>query len=83
MIIEDSWDAVIDHSERVTVDQHTCGPLDVECEFCHSLNFIAEKPQDRVFTKCCQKGKVILPDLKPYPDELFALITGTSSPVQK
>lgn len=39
---------------------HTCGQLNIICEFCQSKNFIDERPTDRKFTQCCRKGKVKL-----------------------
>ncbi|MEI7488175.1 MAG: hypothetical protein WCJ72_12340 [Chryseobacterium sp.] len=70
-----------------SVAHHSCGPLDVVCQFCGSRNFAAERPADRKFTSCCRKGKVKLS--KPlddngveleYPDFLRALLSDSSHP---
>jgi PIF1-like helicase/Helitron helicase-like domain at N-terminus len=42
-------------------DEHYCGLMNVECQFCHSLNFKDEQPPDKKFSICCHKGKVNLP----------------------
>ena len=43
-------------------DQHDCGEFDVLCTSCRSRNFAAEQPSDGLFTSCCRKGKVMLPN---------------------
>ena len=59
-------------NDETTVQEHNCGPMDVRCNFCGSRNFIAEKPSDNKFTKCCQKGKVHLPE--PLPDHQYPVL---------
>ena len=50
--------------------------MDQICEYCQAYHFIGELPQDKKYSICCHKGKVQLPKLKEYPNELFELITG-------
>lgn len=66
---------------------HSCGALDVLCEYCQSKNFVAERPTDKKFTLCCRKGKIKLP--KPidihgnelaYPDFLRDLMSNRQNP---
>ena len=45
------------------------GPLTSVCEHCHALKFEDEKS-----FKCCHEGKVSLPNLEPYPQELSDLM---------
>jgi hypothetical protein len=53
--------------DELIQEEHYCGKMDDICEFCHSKNFCLERPSDRKFTNCCQKGKVVLPPFKEYP----------------
>src|SRR5579863_300527 len=53
----------------VTVDESTipefdCGNLTEICQFCNSRNFSKERPSDKMFTVCCNKGRVILPQIQ-------------------
>lgn len=32
--------------------------MNVECQFCHSINFSAEESPDKTFKYCCHKGAV-------------------------
>ena len=45
------------------------GPMTSVCEHCLALKFEAEKS-----FKCCNEGKVSLPNLEPYPQELSDLM---------
>src|SRR5579875_2123471 len=41
--------------------QHSCGGLEFQCSHCHAKHFDDERTKtDKVFTKCCNKGKVRL-----------------------
>lgn len=51
------------------VNPFSLGKMDKECSFCHALHFAGENPN------CCHKGKVTLPPLAPYPQELMQLLT--------
>lgn len=86
--------AMLDFQYQVTnlnendVDLHSCGPLNVICEFCHSRNFIGERPSDGLFTSCCRKGKVMLPkeyDINGnelnYPPFLEDFLTNPANPL--
>ncbi|CAK9299005.1 unnamed protein product [Gordionus sp. m RMFG-2023] len=48
--------------------------MNIICQFCFSMNFIAERPTDGKFTQCCHKGKVNLTQI-PYPPYLKNLIS--------
>jgi hypothetical protein len=65
--------SVVDES---CVVEHYCGEMDAVCEFCHAKNFHDERPPDRKFTSCCQKGKVELPQFRDYPLLLKNLLMG-------
>ena len=45
------------------------GPMTSVCEHCHALKF-----EDENSFKCCHGGKVSLPNLEPYPQELSDLM---------
>ena len=51
---------------------HFLGNMSQICEHCSGLKF-----QDELF-KCCHGGKVSLPDISEYPDELRELMTGNT-----
>lgn len=66
---------------------HTCGPMNVICQFCQSKNFIAERPTDGKFNSCCHKGKIKLPrptnasgEPLEYPEFLRSLLMDTNNP---
>ncbi|XP_057310488.1 uncharacterized protein LOC130648452 [Hydractinia symbiolongicarpus] len=50
---------------------HTLGPMSDTCPYCSSKKF-----QNEGNFKCCQSGKVALPELNEYPEELTHLLTG-------
>ena len=51
-----------------TVDQFTAGKMDKKCTDCSALHFAKEKKN------CCHGGKVLLPPLAPYPEEMRELL---------
>ena len=53
---------------------HYIGEMNSLCPHCGALKF----PNENLF-KCCHNGKVSLPALKPYPDELKNLLLGNSA----
>lgn len=66
---------------------HSCGQLNIVCNFCQSKNFIEERPDDNKFNQCCRKGKVMLK--KPtdtngneltYPTFLRDLLSNRNNP---
>ena len=65
------------------IDFHSLGSMNVECPNCHALHFLAEK----LFHSCntsptfgvfCLQGKVHLPPLPLFPQELIDLYTNPS-----
>jgi hypothetical protein len=65
--------ASIDNFMERHITQHTCGALDSICQFCGAKHFAIERPQDKLFTTCCHKGKVHLEQIKVAPliEQLF------------
>ena len=57
------------------VQQHFCGNLQLLCTFCGAKHFPGEHPADKLFTTCCQKGKVTLDPIRISP-LLRTLMTG-------
>jgi len=49
------------------VEQHNCGSLSIQCEFCKAKHFAAERPINGKFPTCCHKGKVALPPIRSQP----------------
>ncbi|XP_053568401.1 uncharacterized protein LOC128657987 [Bombina bombina] len=49
------------------VPMHTCGQLNVYCTFCMAKHFPEEQPSDKLFNKCCNKGKITLPHIQISP----------------
>ncbi|KMQ87777.1 hypothetical protein RF55_12854 [Lasius niger] len=68
---------LIAKENEINVTVHTLGQMNVECQFCKSLNFECEKSKDGKFTYCCQKGKL---KLKPIncPDFIKKLYMGNN-----
>ena len=66
------WPARIISEEHVTL--HDCGEMNVICGECGAKHFKEEKPQDKKFTQCCKKGRVILPRPKECPEPLAKLM---------
>ena len=54
------------------------GPMDRCCRFCRALNFKNESPG-----LCCANGKVKLPELRPPPEPLLSLVSGTTPTSRK
>ncbi|XP_035713810.1 uncharacterized protein LOC118438127 [Folsomia candida] len=53
--------AIVDNLEESMVELHTMGEMNVLCEFCNAKHFANERPTDKKFTVCCNKGKVKIP----------------------
>lgn len=51
------------------------GSMDQICSHCKARHFKGERSQEKQFTTCCAKGKVILPEPGPFPELLEAFIT--------
>lgn len=69
----------------ILVEEHYCGAMDSICRFCGALHFAAERSSDGLFTQCCQKGKVILPEdefgnVLHYPPFLQSLLSNPADP---
>ncbi|OXA46564.1 hypothetical protein Fcan01_18731 [Folsomia candida] len=56
--------ASINRFNEADLQQHNCIALIAICSFCGAKHFLMERPQDKKFTQCCQKGKVVLPPIK-------------------
>ena len=55
--------------------------MDQLCSHCGSKMFALESVgnvQQKKFSLCCNQGKVNLPQIRPPPEELYSLFTGTS-----
>lgn len=63
---------------KIIIERHSCGQLNVECQYCKALHFPGEKPSDGKFKTCCHKGKVKL-ERPPYPETLKRLLFDVSS----
>ena len=59
---------------RGQIDTHSLGNLTLECKYCTAMHFPAEaNKNDKNFSMCCQKGKVLLPFLQPPAPEVREL----------
>ena len=65
------------NNERLSVCEFYLGKMDTVCPYCRSFNFHQETLGEH-FSKCCHKGKVILPSLMTMPEEIQDLMTGSS-----
>ena len=54
--------------------RHTLGEFNVPCAHCRALKFVNEKN-----FKCCCEGKVSLPDLLEFPEQLRNLLSSDSA----
>lgn len=72
---------VITNDIEERFSEHYCGPMNLICSFCSAKHFSGELPQDKMFSDCCQKGKVDLTfqNSEPYPGILHELLTGKHS----
>lgn len=64
-----NYDSAVDYHEFPAVQ---IGAMSVECVHCSALKFPGETPGF-----CCSKGQIKLPTLKPPPEPLQSLVTGT------
>ncbi|XP_053567008.1 LOW QUALITY PROTEIN: uncharacterized protein LOC128656868 [Bombina bombina] len=67
--IPNQYNASYNHSlfNEDNVQMHTCGQLNVFCKFCMAKHFPEEQPSDKLFNKCCNKGKITLPHIQISP----------------
>ncbi|XP_021953640.1 uncharacterized protein LOC110850511 [Folsomia candida] len=56
--------AVVESPDEDTVVLHNLGNMNVSCEFCNAINFLQERPVDKKFTVCCNKGKLRIPNFE-------------------
>lgn len=65
--------------------RHTCGEMDVACRYCGAKHYAGEAVEPRsgeqrpAFGMCCAHGDVALPPIRPPPDYLADLLSGTST----
>jgi len=59
--------AINDLLDESSVLEYNCSNLNILCNFCNANFFAGEQPQDKLFTQCCHKGKVVLEDIKVSP----------------
>ena len=73
-----------DNYDENKVEIHNCGLMNVECQFCHSLNFAEEKSSDNIFNYCCHKRTVLLDDEneahREFPPLLKELLSNPNHP---
>jgi len=55
------------HLNENIIQPHDAGKLNTICSSCNAKHFLGERPTDKCFTQCCQKGKVTLPPIKLAP----------------
>ncbi|XP_021967368.1 uncharacterized protein LOC110862486 [Folsomia candida] len=67
--------AIIDNLEESIVELHNMGEMNVLCEFCNAKHFARERPTDKKFTVCCNKGKVKIQNFATY-EYIKRLLTG-------
>lgn len=53
---------------------HDLGLMNKSCQFCNAMHFEKEKKRDSLFTECCGRGQIVLPELSEYPDLLQQLL---------
>lgn len=56
------------------------GKMTERCQFCFSKFFPSERPDDGLFTICCQKGKLKLPPPIKYDAQLRDMMTNPNNP---
>ena len=66
---EDQQNIFIGRVFPPNIDPFTLGTMETRCNYCNALHFANEK---RI---CCHGGKVLLPPLAPYPEDLRQLLT--------
>lgn len=65
------------------IRSHSCGKMDQECTYCHSVHFKDEKPTDGSYKYCCRKGTVLFDAAThhhPFPPYLQELFRNTEHP---
>lgn len=60
--------AASSNMEIKKTDQHSLGSMDVLCTNCNARHFQTEMTTRKTFSGCCSAGRVVLPDLYPYPE---------------
>lgn len=62
----------IENEESVVT--HHCGKMNLICQYCGARYIIAEKPENRKFSLCCYKKKLILLPQEFFPELLYRLL---------
>ena len=62
------------NDQNILPVRHTLGEFNVPCAHCRALKFINEKN-----FKCCSEGKVSLPDLLEFPEQLRNFLSSDSA----
>jgi hypothetical protein len=63
----------IARQNEILPERHNLGPMNAVCEYCNAKKF-----QNETNMNCCEKGKVRLENLHPYPNELMQLMSGNT-----
>ncbi|KAF9745488.1 hypothetical protein NGRA_3552, partial [Nosema granulosis] len=67
----------------IEVNEHYCGTMEHECEYCGALHFEGESNVHGLFKSCCHFGKVKLQRSRRYPEHLQNLLTNKTNPNAK
>ena len=70
----------IDTFDETAIQQHYCGPCNIECTNCKALHWKLEETTKSKYNKCYRGGDVLLDRVKPLPPFLASLIERTAQP---
>ncbi|UYV80502.1 hypothetical protein LAZ67_19000358, partial [Cordylochernes scorpioides] len=75
---DDKFKGYIIKGNSIIIEKNYLGGLTEICEYCYSKNFKLERPMDKKFNYCCQKGKLVHLHKPKYPVFLRNLLTENS-----
>ncbi|UYV73090.1 hypothetical protein LAZ67_10001791, partial [Cordylochernes scorpioides] len=75
---DDKFKGYIIKGNSIIIEKNYLGGLTEICEHCYSKNFKLERPMDKKFNYCCQKGKLVHLHKPKYPVFLRNLLTENS-----
>ena len=70
----------IDTFDETTIQQHYCGPCNIECTNCKALHWKLEETTKGKYNKCCRGGEVLLDRVQPPPPFLASLLERRALP---
>jgi hypothetical protein len=73
---------ITNQNRKDNIEEYYIGEMNDICIICRAVNFVKEKPKDKEYSHCCNKGNdklLNLSDIKESPAFLSDLVSGRHS----